>query len=265
MIDPVSPNSLSNTQSALQSSLQRLSSASRINSAKDDAAGLAIAVQLATQLLGDQQAARNVADGLSLTETASGALNQVSDSLQRIRELSVQAANGTNSASDVQAIQAEIGQLGQEIGRIAGSTEFNGQKLLDGSFSAQIQSGPAAGDTQPLSLGSVTPNDLGIAGLDVSTLAGASTALEAIDTAIGTVNTQRANIGAAQAGLNSTLANLNNTYENLAASRSRIADTDFAAETSSLAQNSVRQQAANKALAVYNEVQSNSVLSLIKP
>jgi flagellin len=264
MINPVSLNSLNNSQSALQSSLQKLSSGSRINSAKDDAAGLAIAVELASQLGGDQQAARNVSDGLSLTDTASGALNQVSDSLQRMRELSVQAANGTNSPSDLQAIQTEIDQLGQGIGQIASSTDFNGQQLLNGSFSAQIQSGPNVGDTQTLSLSGVTPNDLGIAGLDVSTQANASNAINSLDSAISSVNTQQANIGAAQAGLNSTLANLSNTYENLAASKSRIADTDYAAETSNLAQLRVQQQAAIKALSVYNSVQSN-VLGLIKP
>lgn len=264
MIAPISSNTLDSSQNALQSSLQKLSSGSRINTAKDDAAGLAVAVRLATQLGGDRQAARNVSDGLSLTDTAGGALNQVSGSLQRMRELSLQAANGTNSASDVQAIQAEISQLGQGIGQIASDTEFNGQKLLNGSFSAPLQTGPNPGDSQTLSLGSVAPNDLGIAGLDVSTPAGAGNALASLDNAIGSVNAQQANIGAIQAGLNSTLANLSNTYENLAASKSRIADTDYAPETSTLAQQGVRQQAANKALSVYNSVQS-SVLGLIKP
>jgi len=264
MINTVSLNSLNSSQTALQSSLQKLSSGSRINSAKDDAAGLAIVVELASQMGGNQQAARNVSDGLSLTDTASGALNQVSDSLQRMRELSVQAANGTNNASDLQAIQTEINQLGQGIGQIAGNTEFNGQKLLNGSFSAPLQSGPNAGDTQSLSLGSVALNDLGIAGLDVSTQANASNAINSLDNAIGSVNTQQAHIGAVQAGLNSTLANLNNTYENLAASKSRITDTDYASETSNLAQKRVQQQAANKALSVYNSVQSN-MLGLIKP
>ncbi|MBS4099033.1 MAG: flagellin FliC [Sulfuricella sp.] len=264
MLNPVSLKNLDNAQNAAQSSLQRLSSGARINSAKDDAAGLAVAVGLTAQLGGDRQALRNVSDGLSLTETAGGAYSQVSDSLQRMRELAVQAANGTNSPSDLQAIQAEFSQLGESLGQTAGNAQFNGKKLLDGSFSAPLQSGPNPGDSQSLTLGSAMPQSLGIDSLDVTTASNATTALGALDNAIASINSQQANIGAAQAGLNSTLANLSNSYENLAAAKSRIADTDFAAESTALTQSNLKQQAATKALSAYNATQSASVLGLIK-
>lgn len=264
MLNAVSLKNLDTAQNSSQSALQRLSSGLRINSAKDNAAGLAIATGMASQLGGDRQALRNISDGLSLTETAGGALSQVSDSLQRMRELAVQAANGTNSPSDLQAIQAEFGQLSQNIGQITGTTQFNGQNLLDGTFSAQIQSGANPGETQALALGSATPQSLGIGGQDLTSQSNATAALGALDNAIASVSSQQANIGAAQAGLNSTLANLSNTYENLASAKSRIADTDFAAESAGLAQSSVQQQAANKALSAYNSTQASSVLGLIK-
>lgn len=264
MVNPVSLSGANNAQNSTQSALQRMSSGSRLNSARDNAAGLSIAVGMAAQLGGDQQAMRNVSSGLSMTETAGGALNQVSESLQRMRELSVQAANGINNPADLQAIQAEFGQLGQDIAKIAANTQFNGQNLLDGSFSAQLQSGPNPGNTRALALGATTPQALGIAALDIATPANAGTAISALDTAINSVNHQQAGIGAAQAGLNATLANLSSSYENLAASKSRVADTDFAAESAGLAQSNVQQQAANKALAIYNTTQTNTVLGLIK-
>ncbi len=264
MVNPVSLASLNNAQNSSQSAVQRMSSGSSINSARDNAAGLAIAVGMAAQLGGDEQAMRNVSSGLSMTETAGGALNQVSESLQRMRELSVQAANGINNPADLQAIQAEFGQLGQDIRQIAAGTQFNGQNLLDGSFSAQLQSGPNPGNSRSLVLGSATPQALGIAALDITTQANAGAAINALDAAINNVNNQQARIGAAQAGLNSTLANLSSSYQNLAASKSRIADTDFATESAGLAQSSVQQRAAKKALAVYNATQANTVLGLIK-
>jgi flagellin len=264
MVNPISLVGANNAQNSTQSAVQRMSSGSRINSARDNAAGLAIAVGMAAQLGGDQQAMRNVSSGLSMTETAGGALNQVSESLQRMRELSVQAANGINSPADLQAIQSEFGQLGQDIGKIAANTQFNGQNLLDGSFSAQLQSGPNPGNTRALTLGSATPQALGIDALDIATPANAGATINALDAAINSVNNQQASIGAAQAGLNATLANLSSSYENLAASKSRIADTDYATESAGLAQSSVQQQAANKALAVYNTTQANTVLGLIK-
>jgi len=264
MINPLSHNSLNNSQNAQLTTLQRLGSGARINSAKDDAAGLAIAGSMASQLSGNNQAMRNVNDSLSLTDTAGGALSQISDTLQRMRELTVQAANGTNSASDLQAIQGEINQLAQGLDQIAGNTQFNGQNLLDGTFSGQIQTGANSGDTKTISLGDASSQGLGVAGLDVTNQASASSALNSLDSAIDSVGTQQSAIGATQAALNSTLANLSNTYENIAAAKSRISDTDYAKESSNLAQNNVRTQASLKALSVYNSMQKN-VLNLIKP
>lgn len=256
-----STNSLDKSQNALTLSMLRLSTAQRINSAKDDAAGQAIASSLAAQLGSTDQASRNVYDGLSLADTAGGALGQVSESLQRMRELAVQAGNGTNSASDREAIQAEISQLSQGLDQIANNTEFNGKKLFDGSFSAQIQSGIDAGQTSAMSLGDTSTKGLGIEGLDVTQ--GATNALDALDNAINQVSTMQANVGATSARLNSSLANLSNSYENLSATRSRINDTDYAKETASFAQSSVQNQAAMQALNAYNAMQSG-VLSLVQ-
>lgn len=249
-------NSLNQATNSLTTSLNRLSSGSRINSAKDDAAGLAIAAQMATQLGSENQALRNINDGLSVAETADGALGQVSDSLQRMRELALQAANGTNSVSDRQAIQAEFAQLGEGLDQLAAQTEFNGQKLLDGGLSIQIQSGANVGNTRSLALGDASASGLGIAGLDITSTQGAADAVDAIDQAIASVNTQRSAVGAAQASLSSAAASLTGTYESLAAAKSRIADTDYASESSNLSQTRVRQQAALQAVALYNANQA---------
>ncbi|MDP2795730.1 MAG: flagellin [Sulfurisoma sp.] len=264
MIGAINPNSLNEAQTALATSLARLGSGSRINSARDDAAGLAISSAMGALLRSDNQAIRNVYDGLSLTSTAEGALGQATESLQRMRELTIQAANGTNSASDRRALQAEIDQLGQGLDQLANTTQFNGQKLLDGSFNGQVQAGANAGDTRPLTIGNATPQALGVSALDVTSAAGAASAIQALDSALGSVNSMRAEIGAVQAGLGSTLANLSGTYENLAAAKSRISDTDYAQESGNLSRNVVRQQVATQALALYNANQS-SVLGIINP
>ena len=264
MIGSIPPNDLNTAQTDLARSLARLSTAQRTNSAKDDAAGLAISSAMGALLRSDNQAIRNVYDGLSLTSTAEGALGQATESLQRMRELAVQAANGTNNASDRQALQAEINQLGQGLDQLANTTQFNGQKLLDGSFNGQVQAGAAVGDTRPLTIGNGTPQALGVASVDVTSATGAASAIQALDRALGSVNGMRAEIGAVQAGLNSTLANLSGTYENLAAAKSRIADTDYARESGNLSRNTVRQQAATQALALYNANQA-SVLGIINP
>lgn len=262
MVGGISQNSLNGAQTALATSLARLSTAQRINSAKDDAAGLAISSAMEAQLRSSSQAMRNVQDGLSLTSTAEGALGQATESLQRMRELTIQAANGTNNASDRQAIQAEIDQLRQGLGQLAETAQFNGQKLLDGNFATQLQTGPNAGDARPLALGNASPQALGIGGIDVTTPAGAAAAMQSLDGALDSVNGMRSEIGAAQASLNSTLANLSGTYENLAAAKSRIVDTDFAKESMDLGRNSIQQQAAMQALKLYNANQGN-VLTLL--
>jgi flagellin len=259
---PSPASGLDQASNALATSMNRLSTGARINTAKDDAAGLAIATQLSVQLGADNQALRNINDGLSVAETAGGALGQVSDTLQRMRELALQAANGSNSASDRQAIQNEFSQLGQSIDQVSAQTTFNGRNLLDGSFSTQIQSGPNVGDTQPLSLGDASGKGLGIAGLDVTSPTGAADAINAIDQAIATVGSQQGAVGAAQAGLNSAAAALTGTYDNLAAAKSSTADTDFAAASTNLSQARIKQQVALKALSLYNANQS-TILGLL--
>ena len=362
---------LAASQNSLNTSLQRLSSGLRINSAKDDAAGLAIASRFTSQINGLDVASRNANDGISLAQTAEGALTEVTNNLQRIRELAVQSRNATNSASDRAALNTEAQQLKAEIDRVASSTNFNGVKLLDGSFTNQsFQVGANSGETISISgianassasLGTysqaqvsgvaataftaITAGDLtingtsvgavaadtsaanragsiatavnsvssttgvyavnqtpttvtlvsatqniavafagssaatsttgltagttnlasatGFASLDLTTTAGADTAMNAMDAALSSVNTARATLGAIQNRFSSVVANIATTSENLSSSRSRIQDADFAAETASLTRGQILQQAGTAMLAQANSA-PQSVLSLLK-
>lgn len=367
---------LSRSNSALATSMERLSSGLRINSAKDDAAGLAISERFTTQIRGMNVAIRNANDGISLSQTAEGALSAVGDNLQRIRELAVQSSNATNSNTDRNALQAEVTQLLNEIDRVGNQTAFNGKKLLDGSFSGQVfQVGANAGETITLSaivdantaaLGSVsqatggalsvaastltgfataiasggvtingvnigaisgassaaeragqlvnainnvsaqsgvgasydtatgqmtlvsaavitvagTTNSATVAGwanaaigavttttgidtLSVGSYAGAQLAIQQIDSALSSVNSVRADLGAIQNRFSSTVSNLQNASENLSASRSRVRDTDFAAETAELTRSQILKQAGTAMLAQANQA-PQSVLSLLR-
>ena len=369
---------LNTSQAALQTSLQRLSSGLRINSAKDDAAGLAISQRFTAQINGSDQAARNANDGISLAQTAEGSLAATTDNLQRIRQLAVQSANATNSASDRAALQTEVGQLKSEIDRVGNSASFNGVALLNGSSSSfvfQVGANTTANDTITVTglpnatlagLGSVTSastqsnaisgfttgavgnsatdfikingtsigplaavstssdranqlvtainnistttgvnanidstsgkivltsaaniavttgsasvaTDDGFAGtetgtagtqtglgsLDISSFSGAQLAIQQIDSALTQVNNARATLGAVQSRFTSVVSNLQTTSENLSASRSRIQDTDFAAETANLTKNQILQQAGTAILAQANSL-PNNVLSLLK-
>ena len=367
---------LNSSQSSLSTSIQRLSSGLRINSAKDDAAGLAISERFTSQIKGLNQAQRNANDGISLAQTAEGALGQVTNNLQRIRELAVQSANATNSSTDRAALQTEASQLLSEIDRVANQTSFNGVKLLDGSFSSAVfQVGANAGETISISglvdanvaaLGSVTSatgqssavtsidtltavgagalvingtdvgagigaagstqqrvgqvvdainnyasttgvnaaydsssnrivltsagnivatgtddgsltgfdvtgadgdataaTTTGLTGLSIASYAGASLAIQQVDSALGQVNSARATIGAVQNRFESVVANLATTSENLSAARSRIQDTDFAAETANLTRSQILQQAGTAMLAQANSA-PNNVLSLLR-
>ncbi len=360
---------LNMSQSSLQTSLQRLSSGLRINSAKDDAAGLAISERMTAQIRGINQAIRNANDGISLSQTAEGSLGSIGDSLQRIRELAVQSVNATNSDSDRAALDAEAQQLKAEIDRVATQTNFNGVKLLDGSFAnqtfqvganvnetisvsnivnaqssalgtydkAQVTGAAAtaftaitAGDLtiNTVSVGGVTAdtsateraagvrdainsvsdqtgvyatNDtattitltstsditIGLGGtattattgltaatttatsttgfttLDISNVAGANTALEAMDAALTAVNTARADLGAIQSRFESVTTNLQINSENLSAARSRIRDADFAAETAALTRSQILQQAGVAMLSQANASPQN-VLALLQ-
>ncbi|MDQ6882503.1 MAG: flagellin [Pseudomonadota bacterium] len=375
---------LNHSQAALQTSLQRLSSGLRINSAKDDAAGLAIAQRFTSQINGLDQAARNANDGISLAQTAEGSLGTITDNLQRIRQLSVQAANATNTSSDRAALQTEVAQLKLEVDRVANNSSFNGVKLLDGSnpsFTFQVGSNTSNNDviavtglqkstlvglstvstssTQSVAISGLTTTataaadftitstfagtppvaattDIGalaavgtvaeraaqvvdavnkisattgvnafidtatnkinltsgvaftlagttaglaatgfaagaattsttsgLTGLDVSSFAGAQLAIQQIDSALGQVSSARATLGAVQNRFSSVVSNLQTTSENLSASRSRIQDADFAAETANLTRAQILQQAGTAMLAQANSL-PNNVLSLLK-
>jgi flagellin len=367
---------LTTSQSALATSLQRLSSGMRINSAKDDAAGLAISQRMTSQINGLNQAARNANDGISMSQTAEGALGEIGNNLQRIRDLSVQSRNASNSVSDRTALNNEVQQLKSEIDRVASTTSFNGIKLLDGSFTNQaFQVGANVGETisisslvnaQSSSLGTtttssanvtgaaptgftaITAGDLtingvsvgavaaggpaatyganlaaaintvsgttnvtatadaagkvslvnvsgssttvtfagasatqaitgltagttaatsttvaGFAGVDISTTVGADVAIAAMDSALSAINAGRADLGAYQNRFSSAISNVQTTSENLTASRSRIVDTDFAAETATLSRNQVLQQAGTAMLAQANAM-PQSVLALLR-
>ncbi len=249
---------LNANQTNLAKSMQRLSSGLRINSAKDDAAGLAISDRMTSQIRGLNQAVRNANDGISLAQTAEGALQETTNLLQRIRELAVQSANDTNSVEDRDSLQAEVAQNIAEIDRIAGNTTFNGKKLLDGSATGMIfHVGADAGASQQITFsidGAGTgTGQLEVAAVDISDQTGADTAIGTIDIAIGRVDTIRGNLGAIQNRFESTIANLSNVSENLAASRSRILDADIAQETSEMTKNNILQQAGVSILAQANQ------------
>lgn len=258
---------LNSSQSSLNTSLQRLSSGLRINSAKDDAAGLAISERFTSQIRGLNQAARNANDGISLAQTAEGALGEVTNNLQRIRELAVQSSNATNSADDRAALQTEVTELMAEINRVADQTQFNGVKLLDGSFTAQtFQVGANAGETIDIAaIADVNTADFTVAidTLSVADFAGAQAAITNIDSALKDVNTSRATLGAVQSRFESVVTSAQTASENLSASRSRIMDADFAAETANLTRAQILQQAGTAMLSQANSLPQN-VLSLLQ-
>ena len=258
--------SLGGSQNMLNTSLERLSTGLRINSAKDDAAGLAIGERFTSQVRGLNQAARNTNDAISLVQTAEGALKEVSSNLQRIRELAVQSVNATNSASDRDALDGEVQQLIAEIDRVASKTQFNGTTLLSGGFAAQaFQVGANAGDT--ITITKIASTDtatlFGGALQEVSTAALANTAIAAVDTALDAVNATRASLGAYQNRFESVVASVQTTSENLSASRSRVVDADFAQETANLTKAQILQQSGIAMLSQANSVPQN-VLALLQ-
>ena len=250
---------LSTSQNSLATSMQRLSSGLRVNSAKDDAAGLAIAERMNAQVRGTDVAIRNANDGISLAQTAEGALATVTEALQRMRELSVQAANGSNGTSDRANLNAEYQQLSAEITRIATQTKFNGRAVLAGDAGAQtFQVGANSGDTLSVTTVAVTT----VAG-DLTTVANANTALGAIDTKLDAVNTDRATYGAAMSRLSFAISSLQISGENQAAARARIMDADFAAETANLSRTQIMQQAGSAMVAQANQL-PQQVLALLR-
>jgi flagellin len=249
------------TEGQMGKSLEKLSSGFRINRAADDAAGLVNSESLRSQVGGLKVASRNAQDGISVAQTAEGALNEVHSILQRMRDLAVQKANaGGNSSTANTAIDSEYAALASEVGRIGTSTEFNGNKLLDGSYTAAkgtFQVGANAGDSVTLDLSTV---DL----TAISTALGATaSSIATVDTQIGAVSTGRGTLGAFQNRLEHTVANLGVAVENLSASESRIRDTDMAQEMTSFTRNQIMNQAGTAMLAQANQA-SQGVLSLLR-
>ena len=247
---------LFNSGASLNTSFERLSSGFRINRAADDAAGLQISDRLTTQIQGLDQAARNANDAISLAQTAEGALGEVTSSLQRIRQLAVQSQNGINSDADRAALQKEVSALKSEITRISTDTQFGTTDILVGTFSASFLVG--ANGNQNISVNLSRNDGFGAAGLNiddlnVDTVDGASAALQAISEAISVVGGVRADLGALQNRFQSTIRNLSNISENISSARSRIRDTDFAAETAELTRNQIIQQASLSVLSQANQ------------
>lgn len=263
-------NQLSKSQNMSNQAMERLASGLRINSAKDDAAGLAISTRFDTQIRGLNQAVRNAGDGISMVQTAEGGMDQTVENLQRIRELAVQAANGSLSNEDRALLQKEVEQRVSEIERIKDETKFNGITVLDGNSASNtaIQVGADQGEKITIALNeSLGISNLGTASkvsdVSVSTAANASNALAIIDGALSTVNTIRADLGAVQNRFESTISNLQTNIENQSASQSRILDADFASETAKMAKANVLQQAGISVLAQAN-ARPNQVLSLLQ-
>jgi flagellin len=250
--------------SRLQGNFARLSSGLRIATAADDAAGLGISERMRADIRSFTVAGRNAQDGISLAQTEEGALNEVSNMMARMRELAMQASNGTLSTTDRLTIDTEFQALIQEIDRVATQTEFNGITLLDGTnATTDIQVGIDAGQTITITNQDATAATLGIDALDVTDATNANAALTALDTAIDSVNTSRGSLGASQNRLQSSLASILNVRENLSASESRIRDVDVASESADLTRNSIMQQAATSILAQAN-MQPSIALSLLQ-
>jgi flagellin len=260
-----------NTRS-MSATMAQLSTGSRINSAKDDAAGLAIGQTQTAQIRGLNQAVRNLNDGVNLLQTAEGALNETTNMLQRMRELAVQSASGTYSTTQRSYLATEFLALGSQIEKIASETTWNGFTVLTGTTGGtttgtySFQSGQTSGQTIDVAIGAMTLSALGITATNaagVSTAASASAAIASIDSAINTVNSQRATIGAAINRMTYAADNISNISSNTSASRSTIMDTDYATASTNLSKTQIIQQAATAMLAQANQ-QPQSVLSLLK-
>ena len=268
---------LRNSNINLDTAYQRLSSGLRINSAKDDAAGLQISNRLASQINGLNQGNRNANDGISLARTAEGAMEELTGMLQRIRTLSQQSANGSNNSDDRIALQQEVNQLSKEIDRISSDTTFGGTKLLDGKYGGKFQVGADANQTISFSLSTYAFNVAGLAteakvttafaagdnGINITKASFAQNVLGAVDKMIKTVDGKRAELGAVQNRMESTIRNQSNVAENLSAARARVRDADFAVETANLTQFNILQQAASTVLAQANQ-RPNGALSLLR-
>ena len=274
----VAQNAMSVNNRSMDKAMQQLSTGKRINSAADDAAGLAISNKMTSQIRGLNQAVRNANDGISMLQTAEGATQEITNMLQRMRELAVQAANDTYQASDRSSLNAEVESLSAEISRIADNTEWNGMKLFTagnaasgtgigsaGVVTLQVGIGGSAGDRFTVTLTDIDATALGVSAgaISLSTRSGATLALSALDDAIETIDAERSTYGATMNRLTYAIDNLTNISQNAQASRSRIMDTDYAQATTELARSQIIQQAATALLAQANQA-PQSVLSLLR-
>lgn len=265
----VSQKNLSHSRNALGTAMERLSSGMRINSAKDDAAGQAIANRMNSQIKGMAQAQRNANDGISMIQTTEGALNQINNNLQRVRELAVQAASDTNDVADRESIQTEITERINEIDRVAKSASFNGIKLADGtntSLQIQIGANTEAEDSITISLTDGTTAGLSVDGLTAGAVTDSTAAyatIDAVDAALKTVDTARSGLGATLNRFDSVISNLQNSETNLSAARSRIEDADYAKEVAEMTRAQILQQAGTSVLAQANQI-PQGVLSLLR-
>lgn len=252
------------TTGAQAKSTEKLSSGYKINRAADDAAGLAISEKMRSQIRGLDRASTNAQDGISVVQTAEGALNEVHSMLQRMNELATQAANDTNTSKDRSQIQLEINQLTSEINRVRSTTQFNTMNLLSGSFkNKNLQVGSLSGQRIELNISNMSASALGVSGLKVSSFDNAGNAMSRIQKAIDKVSTQRAKLGAVQNRLEHTIANLDNVSENTQAAESRIRDTDMAKEMVTYSKNNILMQAGQSMLAQANQ-SNQGVLSLLQ-
>ncbi|MEG3641185.1 flagellin N-terminal helical domain-containing protein [Magnetococcus sp. PR-3] len=254
---------LMNSTNALGKTYERLSSGLRINSASDDAAGLSVTTRMTSQVRGLNQAVRNANDGISLVQVTEGALAETESALQRMRELAVQAVNGTYTSTDRNDLHDEVAQLVSEIDRIANTTEFNSTTVMDADKTFEIQVGMDQDQTISVTTIDANTTNIGLSGgFTVSTMAGASGAIALIDNAIASVSDMRSTLGAQQNRLEAAISNLTNVVERTEAARSRIMDADIAAETANLTKNAILQQAGTAILAQANQ-QPQLALSLL--
>jgi len=254
---------LGSVQAQQAKSTEKLSSGYRINRAGDDAAGLTISEKMRSQIRGLNKASANAQDGISLIQTAEGALNETHSILQRMNELATQAANDTNTSTDRSALQAEVTQLTSEIDRIQSTTQFNTMNLLDGNFTGKsLQIGSLEGQSINVSISNMNASKIGVSGLSLSTFAAAGSAMTKIQAAINTVSTQRSSLGALQNRLDHTINNLDTTSENTQSAESRIRDVDMAKEMVDYSKNNILSQAGQSMLAQANQ-STQGVLSLL--
>jgi flagellin len=256
---------LTGNNNAATKNIEKLSSGLRVNRAGDDAAGLAISEKMRGQIRGLDMAAKNAQDGISMIQTAEGALNETHSILQRMRELAVQSSNDTNTTADREAMQAEVGTLISEIDRISTQTEFNTKKLLDGTLTdINLQVGANSGQSMQFTVSNMGATTLGVNGIDLAADHATSTgAIDTINAAIETVSKERSNLGAIQNRLEHTINNLGTSSENLTAAESRIRDVDMAKEMMAFTKNNILTQASQAMLAQANQ-QPQGVLQLLR-